>query len=492
MLKRDQLNDFIVPGEVCIKPQISYHKKGSIENVNGQSIAYEDHLVPEKGPMKVAELTLNDCLACSGCITSTETLMLEQHSVGQLHDILTNSDKTRDVVISIAPQVLVSFALKYHMEIGVIFQKLCVFLKLKGASEVVDLFLMNDLSLELSYREFSKAIVEKNEGRLDPSCPFISSHCPGWICYAEKRVSPHILPLINRVKSGQQLMGMLLKKGQDKQRVFHVAIMMCYDKKLEATRDQHVTATGLKEVDTVITANELETWILKEFPTFFDDDNLPVDDLRKVLADSTLSGFDENFNGFLSFDAQGNSGYFEYTLERYRIDLLERFQNVSIEELHGKSKSFTDFVLVDASSNILARFRKAYGFKNIQNALRKLPDPQRPSFAASREPVDFLDMLACPSGCRNGPGLLHARAVGTHKSELEVPLLNDHLCKSASYLSTQHNDFQVLSLSSHPNQYLQNHRDKIERLASAVTNDEYLTNYVSIPLSSATAIVGKW
>jgi iron only hydrogenase large subunit-like protein len=30
---------------------------------------------------KIASVTLQDCLACSGCVTSAETVLIQQHSV---------------------------------------------------------------------------------------------------------------------------------------------------------------------------------------------------------------------------------------------------------------------------------------------------------------------------------------------------------------------------------------------------------------------------
>ena len=32
---------------------------------------------------KIASVTLQDCLACSGCVTSAETVLIQQHSVDE-------------------------------------------------------------------------------------------------------------------------------------------------------------------------------------------------------------------------------------------------------------------------------------------------------------------------------------------------------------------------------------------------------------------------
>jgi iron only hydrogenase large subunit-like protein len=79
--------------------------------------------------------------------------------------------------------------------------------------------------------------------------PQLSSHCPGWVCYAEKS-QPECVPYLSRVKSAQQILGSVLKRlfSGVEQRWTHadipihskpyyiVSIQPCFDKKLEASR----------------------------------------------------------------------------------------------------------------------------------------------------------------------------------------------------------------------------------------------------------------
>jgi iron only hydrogenase large subunit-like protein len=55
---------------------------------------------PAGGAVKV---TLHDCLACSGCITTAETLLLEQQSTGELLAALKPQAGKR-VVVTVSPQ----------------------------------------------------------------------------------------------------------------------------------------------------------------------------------------------------------------------------------------------------------------------------------------------------------------------------------------------------------------------------------------------------
>ncbi len=90
----------------------------------------------------------------------------------------------------------------------------------------------------------------------------------------------------------------------------------------------------------------------------------------------------------------------------------------------------TDFaqVLLRSPENpdqVLLRFAAAYGFKNIQNVVRKLkalppkaspesqlderiapPTRSTRALAGPRDMYDFVELMACPSGCINGGGQL--------------------------------------------------------------------------------------
>lgn len=79
LLSETDLNDFISPALACVKPtQVSGGKSTNNANSNGE---YEVTTEPDQ-PEKVS-ITLSDCLACSGCITSSEEILLrsQSHSV---------------------------------------------------------------------------------------------------------------------------------------------------------------------------------------------------------------------------------------------------------------------------------------------------------------------------------------------------------------------------------------------------------------------------
>ena len=63
-----------------------------------------------------------------------------------------------------------------------------------------------------------------------------------------REIPPEVLPLICSTKSAQQITGAVFKRlvAPDlcqipPEKVFHVTVMPCFDKKLEASRQVHIT-----------------------------------------------------------------------------------------------------------------------------------------------------------------------------------------------------------------------------------------------------------
>ena len=102
------------------------------------------------------------------------------------------------------------------------------------------------------------------------SCVHIwNVYVAGWVCYAEKTHGDFVLPYISSTKSPQQIMGSLVKSyladqlGLKPNAVYHVTVMPCFDKKLEASRsDFYNDLYSTRDVDCVITAGKC---VLRKF-----------------------------------------------------------------------------------------------------------------------------------------------------------------------------------------------------------------------------------
>jgi iron only hydrogenase large subunit-like protein len=64
---------------------------------------------------KAVKVSLQDCLACSGCVTTAETMLLQQQSTEEL---LTQLKQPHvDVVASVSPQSIASLAAAYNLSV---------------------------------------------------------------------------------------------------------------------------------------------------------------------------------------------------------------------------------------------------------------------------------------------------------------------------------------------------------------------------------------
>lgn len=95
----------------------------------------------------------------------------------------------------------------------------------------------------------------------------------GWICYAEKTHGHYILPYISTTKSPQQIMGSLVKdymatsRGVPANLIYHVTVMPCFDKKLEASRsDFYNDIYSTRDVDCVITSGNVRYLVVFTLP----------------------------------------------------------------------------------------------------------------------------------------------------------------------------------------------------------------------------------
>ncbi|XP_024524681.1 protein NAR1 [Selaginella moellendorffii] len=386
-LKLADLNDFIAPSQACV---VSLNSK-KIEDDGGSvkihsrvpsSFDQTKNVAVEK-PVKV---TLHDCLACSGCITSAETVMLEHQSIEEFLNRLSDSGKS--VIVSLSPQSRASLAAYYGLSQLQVFRKLTGFLKSLGVKAVFDTSCSRDLSLIESCVEFVNRYKERQ-------LPVVTSACPGWICYAEKTLDAEILPYISRVKSPQQAMGAVLKRhacyalGLRPEDVYHVTVMPCYDKKLEASRDDFIFAvengaSGLAEVDSVLTSGEILDLLQSRDIDFMSLEEQPLDKL--------LTNVDEQ--GHL-YGVPGGSGGYAECVFKYAAKHLFGAEPDRVEFQVVRNADFRE-VKLEVDGEVRLKFALAYGFRNIQNLVRKI--------RLKKCEYQYVEIMACPSGCLNGGG----------------------------------------------------------------------------------------
>ncbi|ELW67769.1 Cytosolic Fe-S cluster assembly factor NARFL [Tupaia chinensis] len=405
-LQLTDLDDFIGPSQDCIKPVKADRRPGSgVAKIHIQDDGSYFQVHQDGGSQKLekAKVSLNDCLACSGCVTSAETVLIAQQSHEELRKVLRanedgGSQKLEKAKVSLndclacsgcvtsAETVLI--AQQSHEELRKVLRANEV-----GAHFVFDTAFSRNFSLLESQREFVRRFRE--QAGSPQALPLLASACPGWICYAEKTHGPLLTPHLSTARSPQQVMGSLVKdffaqqQGLAPDKVYHVTVMPCYDKKLEASRPDffnHEYQT--RDVDCVLTTGEVYKLLEEQGVSLPDLEPAPLDSLPSSVSAEEPT----------SHRGGGSGGYLEHVFRHAARELF----GIHVDELTYRPLRNKDFqeVTLEREGQVLLHFAAAYGFRNIQNLVQKL--------RRGRCPYHYVEVMACPAGCLNGGGQLRA------------------------------------------------------------------------------------
>ncbi|KAK4040047.1 iron hydrogenase [Parachaetomium inaequale] len=471
ILSADDLNDFISPGVACIKPIETLPT--TLPEQQPQSLEFEVILDGQQQPTTTngattaapAQISLTDCLACSGCVTSAEAVLVSLQSHNEVLSVLDSAPALRITqdsgsnngqftvsglenpaaklfVASVSPQTRASLAAACGGGGGVVTEQQAGWMIEEllvgeaglsrggkhgnGFAWAVDTNTAREACLVLGSDEVLGG--HQGSSRSDkPAPPILTSSCPGWVCYAEK-THPYVLPHLSRVKSPQALMGTLLKTtlsrvlGIAPERIWHLAVMPCFDKKLEASREELTDAVwagtgapgkGVRDVDCVITSKEVLMLAASRGIDFFGLANAPKQ--QPAFPDPAIQRFLFPAQRRRQLRDEGTSGgNLHYILH----DVQSRHPGSRIQMTRGRNADVVDFAVVSASGEAVFKAARYYGFRNIQNLVRKLKPakasrmPGGKPFGSARRPAGksagleyaYVEVMACPGGCTNGGG----------------------------------------------------------------------------------------
>jgi len=304
-----------------------------------------------------------------------------------------------------------------------------------GFSHIFDTTFARHLALREHVQEFEERSARaKEKENAQMQLPMLASACPGWICYAEKAHS-EMLPFISRTKSPQQVMGTLVKNwmgpkwGKLPQEIYHVSVMPCYDKKLEASRsDFYNSIFSTRDVDCVITTGELELLMREKgwdptqaVPGELDDVPSPPPPSEPITHISLPE---------LMSHPGTSSGSYLHSIISYLTSTSSTPLELSVKPI--RNTDYEEYILSRRSDGFVTfKGAKCYGFRNLQNVVRKVGRergvrvgggaagklPARTPGLARRgrnaaggeekeRGYDYVEVMACPGGCVNGGGQL--------------------------------------------------------------------------------------
>jgi len=260
--------------------------------------------------------------------------------------------------------------------------------------------------------------------------------CPGWICYAEK-TQGELLPFISTTKSSQQILGYWIKT-QFAQSIhipandlYHVSVMPCFDKKLEASRDSTlIEGDQIREVDCVLASLEIIQLITQQAIDF---ETLPE------------SSFNPNYH---NIDALGqlcgmsggtSGGYLEYVF----LYAAKTIWNIEVDTIKYSSIR-TDFseVTLEQNGKTLLKFARANGFRSMMNIVKRLKQ--------NKCEYDYIEIMACPGGCTSGGGQIRVDTVNSLETKKINSLVNDtynqRIMKSPTDITESETMHQLLSI----------------------------------------------
>ena len=319
-------------------------------------------------------LAESPCVGCGQCAAVCPTgAIVVKNNISPVWKAI--DDPALKTTVQIAPAVRVALGRELGVKNGEnVMGKIVAALRRIGFDEVYDTTLGADLTVLEEAEEFLQRL-EDNE-----NLPLITSCCPGWIQYCEKK-HPEFLPNVSTCRSPMQMFASILKDQSQKasRRMFHVAVMPCTAKKFEAARDEF-TMNGAPNVDAVITTQELIRMI-KEAGIIFDELEPEAID----MPFGTISGAGVIF---------GVTGGVTEAVLRYVSANKSRPALLSLANVGQRGmEGIKEFDLPYGETTL--HIAVVSGLNNAETVLQRVK---------AGEEFDFIEIMACPGGCISGAG----------------------------------------------------------------------------------------
>ncbi|MDD2758214.1 MAG: [Fe-Fe] hydrogenase large subunit C-terminal domain-containing protein [Patescibacteria group bacterium] len=333
-----------------------------------------------------------DCIYCGQCVVHCPAGAIksqgEYGSQAALENLLKQKDKT--VVVQFAPVIRSSIGEEMGLPYGTIATgQLVAGLRKFGFHKVFDTSVAADFT---TTEEAGEAVKHIMSGK---NLPVFTSCCPSWVRFIEYNY-PEYIKNITSVRAPEIILGGLAKtywaekEGLDPKNIFMVSVMPCTSKKFEAQRVE-MKINGLYPVDMVITTRELARIFLNK--------KIKIANLEAEAADMPFG--DPSGAGVL-YGASGGvmesalrTAYFRLTGEDLKdMDLFKEVRGQA--GIKRATIKLCQPVKTGRGECVEIKAAAVNGIKNARIILDELKqDPKK---------YDFVEVMACPSGCAGGGG----------------------------------------------------------------------------------------
>lgn len=312
-------------------------------------------------PERPFELTLNDCLACSGCMTLDEKKInladIQKHNVNIILSDYVVVDVYHKFVFESDPankNNFINFQDSLYKHLQNIFK----------LNKILTTEKLRKINFNLILNELLSFTAEKK--------PLILTECPGVVTYIEKR-RPELIPYLSKILSMQQIAVFLLSDKNTK----IISVMQCTDKSLEKDFpiDYSLTSKDFFEIlkETDFNVNSMQ------------NENKIAD--KKEIVESRPAK--EKLNTIIY-----KNSIIPHVVEKYSLQLLnKRSVNTSFHVYQFENQK-----------NEIFQIAQVTNLKNLLNILSfKKKDIESPFDVMN---YHLVDIYLCEGRCNNGPGLI--------------------------------------------------------------------------------------
>ncbi len=325
------------------------------------------------------KLSDTPCISCGQCAAACPTGAITiKNDIGPAWRAF--HDPKKRVVVQIAPAVRVAVGEAFGMAPGVnVIDKIVTSLKIMGADEVFDTNFGADLTVMEESAEFLERL--KKGGPF----PMFTSCCPAWIKYLEEE-NPKYLKNVSTCKSPMEMFAAVLKDryakkdAEDGRTTYHIAVMPCTAKKMEAAREEFARG-GKPDVDLVLTTQELINMINEAGVRF-----------AEIEGESPDLPFGMGTGAATIFGTTG--GVAEAVARRVVEDKSKNtLQAIQFSGIRGTETIRA--VSLPVGDRVL-RIAVVHGLINAQKLLADIEE--------GKEYFDLVEVMTCKTGCVGGAG----------------------------------------------------------------------------------------